>query len=163
MSDNRRWLIKALREAANELQDQIGRTLMDQDAPPEARAAAAEAAKELAKQESIAAHQIAHLVFTDNEELPLHDYEWLEDGPEGTPWDHLRLYADLRDQIISVLAMLGEEEWERTARHRFRSAADVAMIARDLHQHDLETQPTATVMTPMSARFAPVSRLPHLC
>lgn len=87
MSDNRRWLIKALREAAGELQDQIARTLMDNDAPPEARQAAVEAAKELAKQETIAAHQIAHLVFTDTEDLPLHDYEWLEDGPEGTPWD----------------------------------------------------------------------------
>ena len=145
MSDNRRWLIKALREAANELQDQIGRTLMDQNAPPEARAAAAEAAKELAKQESIAAHQIAHLVFTDNEELPLHDYEWLEDGPEGTPWDHLRLYADLRDQIVSVLAMLGEDEWERTARHRFRSALDVNRTARDLHEHDLQRSSQLTV------------------
>lgn len=137
MSDNRRWLIKALREAANELQDQIGRTLMDQNAPPEARAAAAEAAKELAKQESIAAHQIAHLVFTDNEELPLHDYEWLEDGPEGTPWDHLRLYADLRDQIVSVLAMLGEDEWERTARHRFRNCVHLYSVANHLHNSDL--------------------------
>lgn len=138
MSDNRRWLIKALREAANELQDQIGRTLMDQNAPPEARAAAAEAAKELAKQESIAAHQIAYLVFTDNEELPLHDYEWLEDGPEGTPWDHLRLYADLRDQIVSVLAMLGEEEWERTARHRFRGQIATREIAQSIHSQDLQ-------------------------
>lgn len=147
MSDNRRWLIKALREAANELQDQIGRTLMDKDAPPEARAAAVEAAKELAKQESIAAHQIAHLVFTDNEELPLHDYEWLEDGPEGTPWDHLRLYADLRDQIVSVLAMLGEDEWERTARHRFRRSLDVNRAARDLHEHDLRHSSQLTVQT----------------
>lgn len=146
MSDNRRWLIKALREAANELQDQIGRTLMDQNAPPEARAAAAEAAKELAKQESIAAHQIAHLVFTDNEELPLHDYEWLEDGPEGTPWDHLRLYADLRDQIVSVLAMLGEDEWERTARHRFRGELHISAIARDLHQHDLSSASGLSLM-----------------
>ena len=151
MSDNRRWLIKALREAANELQDQIGRTLMDQNAPPEARAAAAEAAKELAKQESIAAHQIAHLVFTDNEELPLHDYEWLEDGPEGTPWDHLRLYADLRDQIVSVLAMLGEDEWERTAWHRFRGSTNIARIGRDLHERDLRGANAPELMPHRSA------------
>ena len=163
MSDNRRWLIKALREAAGELQDQIARTLMDNDAPPEARQAAAEAAKELAKQETIAAHQIAHLVFTEVEDLPLHDYEWLSEGPEGTPWDHLRRYGDLRDQIVGVLAMLGEHEWGRTARHRFRGTADVARIARDLHQHDLETQPTASVMTSMLAKSAPALRLSHFC
>lgn len=151
MSDNRRWLIKALREAANELQDQIGRALMDQNAPPEARAAAAEAAKELAKQESIAAHQIAHLVFTDNEELPLHDYEWLEDGPEGTPWDHLRLYGDLRDQIVSVLAMLSEEEWERTAKHRFRGSTNIAHIGRDLHERDLRGANAPELMPHRSA------------
>ena len=138
MSDNRRWLIKALREAAGELQDQIARTLMDNDAPPEARQAAAEAAKELAKQETIAAHQIAHLVFTDTEDLPLHDYEWLGEGPEGTPWDHLRRYSDLRDQIVAVLAMLSDEEWERTARHRFQGALHVAITARNLHIRDLE-------------------------
>lgn len=139
MSDNRRWLIKALREAAGELQDQIARTLMDNDAPPEARQAATEAAKELAKQETIAAHQIAHLVFTDTEDLPLHDYEWLEEGPEGTPWDHLRRYSDLRDQIVAVLAMLSEEEWERTARHRFRVGLTVSQIGRTLHEHDLSS------------------------
>ena len=138
MSDNRRWLIKALREAANELQDQIGRTLLDLDAPPEARAAAAEAAKELAKQETIAAHQIAHLLYANVEDLPLHDYEWLSEGPEGTPWDHLRLYADLRDQITTVLSTLSDREWDRTARHRFRGTKSVATIARDLHGHDLE-------------------------
>lgn len=137
MSDNRRWLIKALREAANELQDQIGRTLLDQDASPEARATAAEAAKELAKQESIAAHQLYQLLYTDAEDLPLHPYEWLEEGPEGTPWDHLRLYADLRDQIVTVLSMISEAEWERTARHRFRGSTKVARIGHDLHEHDL--------------------------
>ena len=119
MSDNRRWLIKALREAANELQDQIGRTLLDQDAPPEARAAAAEAAKELAKQETIAAHQIAHLLYANVEDLPLHDYEWLSEGPEGTPWDHLHLYADLRDQITTVLSTLSDAQWLRSGHHRF--------------------------------------------
>lgn len=139
MSENRRWLIKALREAAGELQDQIGRTLMDSDAPPEARQAAAEAAKDLATQETIAAHQIAHLVFTDAEDLPLHDYEWLGEGPEGSPWDHLRLYGDLRDQIVAVLAMLSEDEWERTARHRFRDKLAVFQIGRALHEHDLQT------------------------
>ena len=138
MSDNRRWLIKALREAANELQDQIGRTLLDQDAPPEARAAAAEAAKELAKQETIAAHQIAHLLYANVEDLPLHDYEWLSEGPEGTPWDHLHLYADLRDQITTVLSTLSDREWERTARHRFRGDLRIGSVTRDLHVHDLE-------------------------
>ena len=139
MSDNRRWLIKALREAASELQDQISRTLMDNDAPPEAREAAAEAARELAKQETIAAHQIAHLVFTETEDLPLHDYEWLAEGPEGGPWDHLRLYGDLRDQIVAVLSMLSDEEWERTARHRFRVGLTVSRIGRTLHEHDLSS------------------------
>ena len=153
MSDNRRWLIKALREAAGELQDQIARTLMDNDAPPEARQAAAEAAKELAKQETIAAHQIAHLVFTEVEDLPLHDYEWLGEGPEGTPWDHLRRYGDLRDQIVAVLAMLSEEEWERTARHRFHHNVTVATIGRALHTHDLEaTAPHHTPRSPNSRK-----------
>ena len=137
MSDNRRWLIKALREAANELQDQIGRTLLDQDAPPEARAAAAEAAKELAKQETIAAHQIAHLLYANVEDLPLHPYEWLEEGPEGTPWDHLHLYADLRDQITTVLSTLSDREWDRTARHRFRGPLCPIKIARQVHDDDL--------------------------
>lgn len=138
MSDNRRWLIKALREAANELQDQIGRTLLDQDAPPEARAAAAEAAKELAKQETIAAHQIAHLLYANVEDLPLHDYEWLSEGPEGTPWDHLHLYADLRDQITTVLSTLSDREWERTARHRFRGQSTTHEIVRTIHSQDLQ-------------------------
>lgn len=135
MSDSetsRRWLMKALREASGEMYDLMMRAL--RDSMPDAEALIDRAWRH----ESISAWQLGHLLFQDVEDLPLHDYEWLEQVNVPDCYEQLREWYSTREQISGVLYMISSFEWERTANHRFQGELSVESIARSMHQTDLE-------------------------
>lgn len=135
MSDtdtSRRWLMKALREASGELYELMMRALSG--SMPEAEALIERAWRH----ESIAAWQLGHLLFQDIDDLPLHDYEWLEQVSLPDCYEQLREWYRTREQISGVLYMISSHEWERSARHRFQGELDVESIARAMHRVDLE-------------------------
>ena len=137
MSDGERWIIKALHEAAGELRELLVNGLLEDD--PEA----AQRIRDAWQRETIAGWQLAHLLFQELDEadpLPLHNLEWLEQTPEQIPdaYEQVRQFDHLRGQIVGVLSMIGPDEWQQGAEHRFRGHLTVRDISRDLHQGDLE-------------------------
>lgn len=128
----RRWVVKALYEASGELRELLMSGL--RTGSPNA----VEAVERAWRGETIAAWQLAHLLFRDVEEAPLHDFEWLEQTSTPDAYEQLREFGDLRDQVCGVLGMISEWEWERRAQHRFRGEISVESIARSVHQRDLE-------------------------
>ena len=135
MSDvetSRRWLMKALREASGEMHELMMRAL--RSSMPEAEALIERAWR----QETISAWQLGHLLFQDVEDLPLHDFEWLEQINVPDCYEQLREWYHTREQISGVLYMMSSYEWEQTATHRFQGELSVESIARAMHQTDLE-------------------------
>ena len=135
MSDtgtSRRWLMKALREASGEMHELMMRAL--RDSMPDAEALIERAWRH----ETISAWQLGHLLFQDVEDLPLHDYEWLEQVNVPDCYEQLREWLHTREQISGVLYMMSNIEWEQTANHRFQGELSVESIARSMHQTDLE-------------------------
>ena len=135
MSDtetSRRWLMKALREASGEMHELMMRAL--RDSMPDAKALIERAWRH----ETISAWQLGHLLFQDVEDLPLHDYEWLEQVNVPDCYEQLREWLHTREQISGVLYMMSNIEWEQTANHRFQGELSVESIARSMHQTDLE-------------------------
>ena len=135
MSDpetSRRWLMKALREASGEMYELMMRAM--HSSMPEAEALIERAWR----QEMIAAWQLGHLLFQDVQDLPLHDYEWLEQVNPPDCYEQLREWYQTREQVSGVLYMVSPFEWERSASHRFQGELSVESIARSMHQSDLE-------------------------
>ena len=137
MSDGERWIIKALHEASSELRELLVNALLedDHDAP--------RLIHDAWQRETVAGWQLAHLLFRDvgeDDALPLHGLEWLEQTPEQVPdaYEQVRQFDELRGQIVGVLSMIGPDEWEQGAEHRFRGRLTVRTISRGLHQGDLE-------------------------
>ncbi len=129
---SRRWLLKALREASGEMYELLMQA-MHRSMPD------AEALIERAwRQDTIAAWQLGHLLFQDVDDLPLHDFEWLEQTNPPDCYEQLREWYQLREQINSVLYMISSYEWEESASHRFQGELNVESIARAIHQTDLE-------------------------
>ncbi len=129
---SRRWLMKALREASGEMHELLIRAL--RDSMPEAGALVERAWRDGA----ISAWQLGHILFRDVEDIPLHDFEWLEQSNPPDCYEQIREWYHTREQISGVLYMLSGFEWERTATHRFQGELSVESIARSMHQSDLE-------------------------
>ncbi len=135
MSDadtSRRWLMKALREASGELYELMLQAL--RHSMPDAEALIERAWRH----ETIAAWQLGHLLFQEVEDLPLHDYEWLDQPNPPDCYEQLREWYRTREQISGVLYMLSSWEWKQSAHHRFQGSLDVEAVVRAIHQTDLE-------------------------
>ena len=130
----RRWIVKALYEASGELRELLMGALTE--GLPDAE----ELIERAWREETIAGWQMAHLLFRDDVDLPLHDLEWLGAGDTGRldAYEQLREFSHTREQICGVLSMIDGEDWETAADHRFRGRIDVESIAREVHQRDLE-------------------------
>lgn len=130
----RRWLVKALYEAAGELRELLMTALVDDH--PEAETLI----DRVWRDETIAGWQIAHLLFRDDPDLPLHDLEWLQPEPPATydAFEQLREFSHTREQICGVLSMIDDHDWDQAANHRFRGPINPETVARDIQQRDLE-------------------------
>lgn len=134
MSGSERWTIKALHEAAGELRELLVNALLAGEA------GAPQLIRDAWQRETVAAWQLAHLIFRGDDPLPLHSLEWLEQSSEQIPdaYEQVQQFSDLRGQITGVLSMIGPADWEQSAHHRFQGQLSVRAISRQLHQHDLE-------------------------
>ena len=134
MSDSERWIIKALHEASGEVRELLVNALLGDVENVQLLI------RDAWERETVAAWQLAHLIFRDADPLPLHNLEWLEQRREQVPdaYEQVRQFSDLRGQITGVLSMISGREWEQSAHHRFRGRISVREIARNLHQGDLE-------------------------
>ena len=142
-SEKRRWLLKAIREAAGELYSQfVGVSeagLRWRPAPDEW--CLKEVAAHIRDAESLFRRQIELIARNRNPALPHEALDVLpaEHDYTGEPLSKLlHEYAEAREETTWLLRMLDEVDWERCGIHPYRGRISVYDIAREIHEHDLE-------------------------
>ena len=128
---SRRWLMKALREASGEMHELMIQAL--HRSMPDAE----QLIERAWRNGAVGAWQLGHLLFRDVEDLPLHDFEWLDIQPPDA-YEQIREWYQTREQIAGVTYMMSDREWEKRASHRFQGELSVESVLRSIHQCDLE-------------------------
>jgi hypothetical protein len=142
-SGTRRWLIKAVREAAGELFQQFSGVsetgLRWRPAPDEW--CLKEIAAHMRDAEQLYQRQIELMAQRRNPRLP---YEPIDVLPSERDYRDEKLQNLLweweasREETVWILYQLDEDDWLRTGIHPYRGEVSIYQIARELHEHDLE-------------------------
>lgn len=138
-----RWVLKALREAGEELIDQFhGASEKElRRRPQDDEWSLKEIAGHLRDNEELALEQMRLMAEGDEPELPLRDVDALpleRDYRSSDVHELLRAFAGLRRQTHRLLWSLAPEDWGRCGRHPYRGDVTIAQIARELAEHDLD-------------------------
>jgi hypothetical protein len=138
-----RWLLKALRETAHELESQLYglsedelRWRPDDDAP-----SLKEIAAHLRDCEGHFLDCLERIVVNRSNSVPCFDADalLLERDYRGSDlYDLLQRLEHLRYRTVSILWNLDDEEWSLSANHPYRGPVSVLELAREQSQHDLE-------------------------
>jgi hypothetical protein len=140
--EGQRWVLKALREAGDELIDQFYGASEDElcGRPEDDEWSLKEIAGHLRDNEELALEQIRLMAGEEEPELPARDVDALPLEPEYRSADiHelLSAFAGFRHQTYRLLWSLAPEDWGRCGRHPYRGEVTIAQIARELAEHDL--------------------------
>jgi hypothetical protein len=139
----RRWLLKAVREATGELFSQFAG--LDEEGlrwqPARGEWCLKEVAAHLRDAELLYQRQIEVITREREPRLPHEPIDVLpfECDYRGERISHLlREYESAREETFWLLRMLAEDDWQRAGVHPYRGRVSVYDIAREIHQHDLE-------------------------
>ena len=141
--DESRWLLKALREAAHELESQLW-GLSEDDLrwrPSDDAWSLKEIAAHLRDCEE---HLLESLELIDCQETPRipafdGDALVLERDYRATDlYDVMERFAYLRHRTVNLLWSLTPEGWERNGLHPYLGPVSIARLAREQSEHDLE-------------------------
>lgn len=141
--DSSGWAMKALREAGGTLFSEFAgldeATLRHR--PAEDELSLKEIAAHLRDAEELALRQLTSATEEPDKRLPVWDIDVLpfeRDYRDADLRGVLGEIRNLRRQTTSLLWMLRDWDWRREVNHPYRGNITIAMIARDLAQHDLE-------------------------
>jgi hypothetical protein len=142
-SSSRRWLIKAVREAAGELFQQFSgvsesglrwRPAPDEWCLKEIAAHMRDAEQLYQRQiELISQRRKPRLPHEAIDVLPA-ERDYREQPLQTLLWE----WEAAREETVWLLYQLDEGDWLRTGDHPYRGEVSIYQIARELHQHDLE-------------------------
>jgi hypothetical protein len=141
--DEQRWLLKALREAAHELESQLWE-LDEKDLrwrPSEDGWSLKEIAAHLRDCEEHFLETIELIATRREPRLRALDADALvleRDYREVDLYDVLETFGYLRHRSVNVLWGLGPDDWERSGAHPYRGPVTISMLAREQSEHDLE-------------------------
>jgi hypothetical protein len=139
----RRWLLKAVREAAGEMAGQFY-GVKERDLcwrPAAGEWCLKEVAGHLRDAENMYRSQIELISRRREPDLP---YEPLDVLPYERDYLHESVdelvyeWGAAREETVWLLRMLDEADWDRRGRHPHRGQITIADIAREIHEHDLE-------------------------
>jgi uncharacterized damage-inducible protein DinB len=139
----RRWLMKAVREAAGEMYGLFS-GLSERELrwrPAEGEWCLKEVAAHLRDAEQMYRRQIELIVRAREPRLP---YEPVDVLPyernycEESLTDLLYEWEAAREETVWLLRALDEDDWERRGHHPHRGQVTVYDIVREVHEHDLE-------------------------
>ena len=138
----RRWVLKALREAGDELIDQFyGASEKElRWRPLDDEWSLKEIAAHLRDNEELALEQLRLMTGEEEPELPARDVDALpleRDYRSADVQELLVAFAGLRRQTYGLLWGLTPDEWVRCGRHPYRGEVTIAQVARELAEHDL--------------------------
>ena len=137
-----RWVLKALREAGDELMDQFSGASEDElrGRPQDDEWSLKEIAGHLRDNEELALEQIRLMAGEEEPDLPARDVDALpleRDYRSADVQELLSAFAGFRRQTYRLLSSLAPEEWGRCGLHPYRGEVTIAQIARELAEHDL--------------------------
>jgi hypothetical protein len=142
-SSERRWLLKAVREATGELFNQflgVGEGAL-RWRPSQREWCLKEVAAHLRDAELLYQRQIEAIIHEREPRLP---HEPIDVLPDERDYLHESLrsllyeYEAAREETVWLLRMLDEDDWQRTGLHPYRGRVSIHQIARELHEHDLQ-------------------------
>jgi hypothetical protein len=139
----RRWLMKAVREAAGELYGQFS-GLKEKELrwrPEPGEWCLKEVAAHLRDAEDMYRRQIELIAQNREPALPYEPVDVLpyeRDYRSESLTELLYEWEASREETVWLLRMLDEHDWERRGLHPHRGKISVLDIAREVHQHDLE-------------------------
>ncbi len=139
----RRWLLKAVREAAGELFSQFSG--IDERGlrwrPAEGEWCLKEVAAHLRDAECLYQRQIELIAQNRNPELPHEALDVLPFERHYRDEAMQRLlyeFGDTREETVWILRTLDEDDWSRCGVHPYRGRVSIFDIVREVHEHDLE-------------------------
>jgi hypothetical protein len=142
-SGQRRWLLKAVREAWGELYSQFAG--VNEDAlrwrPADREWCLKEVAAHLRDAELLYQRQIELIAREHEPRLPYEPVDVLPSERDYRDQPLQRLlgeFEEAREDTVWLLRMLGEDAWLREGLHPYRGRVSLYDIARELHEHDLE-------------------------
>jgi hypothetical protein len=137
-----RWMLKALHEAAEELQSQLWGLSEDElcrrPAPDEW--SLKEIAAHLRDAEACFLERLTLIVSQEEPELPDIDidaYVLERDYRSLDLYEVLLEFSRLRHRTSGLLWSLEPSEWERAGLHPYRGRLSIMQVARDMNEHDL--------------------------
>ncbi|MGB2695944.1 MAG: DinB family protein [Dehalococcoidia bacterium] len=138
-----RWLLKALREAAHELESQLWG--LDEDdlrrRPSDDAWCLKEVAAHLRDCEEYFLETLELIAYRDEPRLEAFDADGLvldRDYRETDLYEALERFEYLRHRTVNLLWSLEGEGWERAGVHPYRGPVSIAQFAREQNEHDLE-------------------------
>jgi hypothetical protein len=137
-----RWVLKALREAGDELIGQFhGASEKElRWRPQDDEWSLKEIAGHLRDNEELALEQMRLMAGEEEPQLPARDVDGLpleRDYRSADVQELLVAFAGLRRQTYRLLWSLAPEDWDRCGRHPYRGEVTIVQIARELAEHDL--------------------------
>ena len=138
-----RWLLKALREAADEIESQVFGLSEEQlrRRPEDEEWSLKETLLHLRDAEEVYLQWLPLIVRCDGAELPeidIEDYPAERDYQSADLYNALMAFGGLRRETTHILWALAPDEWERGGLHPYRGRLTVLQVARDMNEHDLE-------------------------
>jgi len=138
-----RWLLKALRESAHELESQAWG--LDEDGlrwrPSDGDMCLKEIAAHLRDCEEHLIATLEQIVERDQPKLKAFDGDALvmdRDYRGIDLYEVLDQFSYLRHRTANLLWSLMGDEWEREGRHPYLGLVTIAQLVREQHEHDLE-------------------------
>ena len=141
--DESRWVLKALRETAHELEAQLY-GLREKDLrwrPTDDALSLKEIAAHLRDGEEHFLECLELIALQRSETIPCFDADALlfeRDYRNCNVHEAAERFEYLRYRSVSILWGLDEEDWSLSARHPYLGAVTVLQLARERSQHDLE-------------------------
>ncbi|MEE8385187.1 MAG: DinB family protein [Dehalococcoidia bacterium] len=160
--DETRWLLKALRETAHELESQLWD--LDEDGlrwrPSDGSWSLKEIAAHLRDCEEHFLHSLELIASQEAPRIPSFDADALvleRDYREIDLYEVLERFAYLRHRTVNLLWSLMPEDWERTGSHPYLGPVSIARLAREHNEHGLEHLWQARRLRQALAEHAPSS------
>src|SRR3972149_1772224 len=141
--DESRWLLKALREAAHELEAQLWG--LDEDDLRWRSSGDTWSLQEIAAHlrdcEEHFLQSLELIAYQETPCIPAFDADALvleQDYRECDLYDALERFEYLRHRTVNLLWSLAPEDWERAGLHPYLGEVSIARLAREQNEHDLE-------------------------